>query len=765
VRRHHREPVAVVGDFYSAERRLQKAIEKDDYQEACRLAGMLSRRAGGENYRAELIRLTLAYVGRLLTHNRHGSALSELTSLLPVLTDSPLRKEVAIALARCGDLANARSAAGSELNDALEQTLLSHVVDVVVAGNPAAHPKIPPDLGNQIDALQRAFAQAREGQDDEARATLQAIGLTSPLLEWKLLLRGLIAYWSLDDTKALENWQRLSVERLPGRIAAPFRAAIDRTFREAQAPITQKHLKSLIAQTEGDPIGLQIKALASRLGTKRELGGVLRALETLLPAIKNKSPDLVPRLARVLFWEIVGQGHADLATAYKRCFGAPPEDPDLCRLAALAAENLEDQRKTEALWLKYEASLAANAHLLPRGRANAIRALIWRRLADRADLRPQRDPADIFFSPFFANRRETRSRLQFDAAACLAKAIALAPDDVETYLQVLKRAIDGGDDSAILRAAETVLARFPDEPAALEAAADACLDDHDHARGLPYLTRAAKVKPLDTALRAKISQSYLWLAISSAGGKKKNSSPQAMEQALALADTKNKPLLLVVWAALARKGGDAASAAERLAQARATPMPALWWAYVSLVGAQLVKSAAPVKAEALAEFRAQLAVRPPDAEGLLITLGAAAEFQENGPAFVGQKSYIGSLLACANELSPTELIEERLAEMCQKLAKLGAKRVIVDRWLNLAKLQFPDNPRFAIIEFWYLRSRDSMRDQWASRYVLDRARVLVEGYQGPDRASLHLDLEAMRAELVEPEYDDDWFDDTPDVEF
>src|SRR5438445_432127 len=81
----------------------------------------------------------------------------------------------------------------------------------------------PAELHDDFDRTVRAFAQAHAGQDDAARETLQAVGLRSPFAEWKLLIRGLLAYYARDDARALENWQRLSADRLPARVTAPLR--------------------------------------------------------------------------------------------------------------------------------------------------------------------------------------------------------------------------------------------------------------------------------------------------------------------------------------------------------------------------------------------------------------------------------------------------------------------------------------------------------------------------------------------------------------
>src|SRR5947208_445751 len=80
----------------------------------------------------------------------------------------------------------------------------------------------------------QAFAHYEAGRDEEARNALQAIGLQSPFLEWKVFLRGLLAYSAQDNARALENWQRLDSARLPGRLSSALRASIDPTFLAAQ---------------------------------------------------------------------------------------------------------------------------------------------------------------------------------------------------------------------------------------------------------------------------------------------------------------------------------------------------------------------------------------------------------------------------------------------------------------------------------------------------------------------------------------------------
>src|SRR5207248_7846116 len=118
---------------------------------------------------------------------------------------------------------------------------------------------LPSALHADFDQVLLAFGHLEAGRDEEARAALQAIGLRSPFLEWKLLLRGLQAYYLKDDARALENWQRLDPERLPARLAAPYRAQIDAAFRNAQPPETQAALQRQLDRLQGSPLQAQLR--------------------------------------------------------------------------------------------------------------------------------------------------------------------------------------------------------------------------------------------------------------------------------------------------------------------------------------------------------------------------------------------------------------------------------------------------------------------------------------------------------------------------
>src|SRR5262249_28189033 len=133
-----------------------------------------------------------------------------------------------------------------------------------------------------FDRVRLAFQQAEQGQDEPARATLQEIGLRSPFLEWKVLLRGLQAYYHSDDARALENWQRLAPDRVPARLAAPFRCQIDPAYRAAQPPATQAAMQTQLDRAQGSVLPQELRRLRQAMNGKETLAAAFRQAEALL---------------------------------------------------------------------------------------------------------------------------------------------------------------------------------------------------------------------------------------------------------------------------------------------------------------------------------------------------------------------------------------------------------------------------------------------------------------------------------------------------
>ena len=170
-----------------------------------------------------------------------------------------------------------------------------------------------------FDLILQAFAHSEAGRDEDARAALQGIGLQSPFLEWKVLLRGLLAYYAKDDARALENWQRLNQERLPYRLSATLRAGIDPAFLQSQSAAAKKSLQAKMAQQQGGTAAPILSELGKLLA-KENLVPAFRKAEQAVPLLRREHPQILPRLAQCFAWAILDHGEPDDFPRYLRAF-------------------------------------------------------------------------------------------------------------------------------------------------------------------------------------------------------------------------------------------------------------------------------------------------------------------------------------------------------------------------------------------------------------------------------------------------------------
>lgn len=210
--------------------------------------------------------------------------------------------ERAALLARGGRTAEALALA----DDAAKQKVLAAAADRAVRLHTNA--VLPPELHVGFDAVLLAFRKHEAGDEAGARAALEPVGLRSPFLEWKVLLRGLMAYAAADDARAAENFARLDPSRLPARLTAPLRFVVDPAFKQAQPADAASGLATRLRKLTPSAAVEHLRAIARELGRDKPLAPAFKAAEAVVPLLKSFAPDLVPRLANCLYHAVVNQG-------------------------------------------------------------------------------------------------------------------------------------------------------------------------------------------------------------------------------------------------------------------------------------------------------------------------------------------------------------------------------------------------------------------------------------------------------------------------
>ncbi|MFL5340115.1 MAG: hypothetical protein ACJ8F7_08180, partial [Gemmataceae bacterium] len=489
-------------------RRISKSVADGRFQNALDLAKQLFKYTPSADHRDLLLRCYLGRANQLREQGKSRDAATVLEVAGQYVGDDPAERiHFAEELARAGEAARAFQVLQSIPEPRPANRVPALAADAALARGAAGRGLLPEALHADFDRVRAAFVHAEAGQDDAAREALQPISLQSPFLEWKVLLRGLLAYYASGDGRALDNWSRLDPARLPARLAAPLRALIDKPFRHAQPPETQLALQRQADRLQGSSVLGGLKKIQHAFLQNQGMMPAFREAELVLPALRQQHPHLVPRLANCFYWEIVGQGEPPDLTRYQRLFGRPSDDPDFSRMRALAMESQSAYSFAHQEWKRFEEDIAKDAGRWPKPEADRARAMVWFRMGLNArkqdDVVRATDKLPPF--PFGGFDRERPRRLNPSTEQCLRQAIKLAPDWLDPYVALFEHyRQDGAKRKNAVEVGRELLQRFPDHLPTLEALADLLREAGHFGESAAMLERAIHANPLNRRLRGHL---------------------------------------------------------------------------------------------------------------------------------------------------------------------------------------------------------------------------------------------------------------------
>lgn len=599
---------------------------------------------------------------------------------------------VGAGLARCGEV---RAAADivRQLGAALDTArLLGHIADAAVELEAAGRDLLPEGLQADFDSIRTSFGQLEQGKDEAARESLQSIGLRSPFLEWKVLLRGLQAYYLNDDARALENWQRLTPDRLPARLAAPFRYQLDADFRTAQPPATQLLLRGQFDRLQGSALAQQLRALQAAALKATSLAGIFRQVETLLPTLKIEAPTLLPRLAHWLYWATIDSGPDDILR-YRRVFGEPADDPHFNRLTALAYDRHGSPEKAHAAWAAYEKDLAAMERRWPPGHIAHARALVWLHMGQEAAVLPG-TTARREIPAFLRAMMPLPAALKPGVEECLRQAIKLHPDLMDAYEELFQFFARENKHGKAEKIALAALKRRPDHATLLADLSELYQETNRYRESLDYLLRAVAADPLNRELRRKLAIGHMLVAREHAEAGRWDEARGHYESALAEAPREEVPTVHFRWAAAEFKAGNAARAEELLQQAEAAGGSLLLICYGMLTECGRLRLPKELKDRFEDRF-AELLAAPPAAE----SASQLAQYWGGmrSVTYTGQKTHDKKVLDYVKRAKSCSFSESQYLSLCEALTA-AASRTLAQTFIRKAKREFPHHPRFPFLE-------------------------------------------------------------------
>lgn len=719
-------------------RRIDRARQEGRFQQALELTKQLHKH---EPTQANLELLKEIYLGRARQLRNQGMTRDAVT-VLEVASHlegvSPeWRERLAQEMALCGEIRRTLALIDNLADPASDQRILAFVADAAVQQEATGREVLPPALQADFDRIILAFAQVESGQDEAARETLQGIGLRSPFLEWKLLLRGLQAYWQNDDERAVENWQRLMPERLPARLAAPFRFRIDPPFCAAQSPATQAVLQKQIERLQGSTLLPQLRNLQATLahshaerGSQRGMAAALRQAEALLPALRQEAPQVVPRLAASFYWQMLETGPDDILR-YQRVFGQPPDDPHLHRLQAIGYEKAQELALAHRHWQQYEQEIAAHAEKWPGDQANHARAFIWQRMGENAASIPEPERKQQRRSFGMFGDEDPLAPLDPPAEKCFQESLALAPDLLETHEALVRYHLEAKREGKAEKAARQLLQHFPDHVATLELVSDLRRKRGDYAAALDWIEKALKGNALDRRLRRKASDAHLLLARSHVEEGSFLEARQEFQAALDLSGGSDCGMILAHWAACEFKAGETARAEELIQQASSRTAAPVGISYLLLTEVLRLQLDRALKKRFDQDLKTGLAT--PNQEGAVFLTRILAGLHSGGVQYIGKKGHTQKVLSYIHKARNLDFSEPQLEELCRNLLDMEAYPQ-ARRFATIGEAQYPESPAFPYLHaLAWIQEKGRRVPTWEVVPLLKQARSLAQAQPPNER--------------------------------
>ncbi len=701
--------------------RIERARMEGRFQQALDLTKQLHKY---EPTPAHLELLREVYLGRARQLRLQGQTRDALTVLeaaaeLEGASPAAWRERLAEEMALCGEVGRTLSMLDDLADTTVSNRLLCRAVDAAVARESAGRTELPPALQADFDCILHAFAQVQAGQDEEARQSLQTIGLRSPFLEWKLLIRGLQAYWNNEDDRAIDNWQRLTPDRLPARLAAPFRFALDSAFRAAQPPNTQAALQKQSDRLHSSSLLHLMRSLQATLAHREKMTAALRQVEPLLPKLRDEAPHLVPRLASCFYWAILNSG-PDEALRYKRIFGTPPDDPNLYRLHAMGFEMNEDLESAHRFWHQYEQEIAAHPERWPGDQVKYARALIWQHMGQNAASIPESKPKP---SPFGFLGDGSLKPLNPSAEKCFQQSLQLAPDLLETHMAVVRFHAETRNAKKAERAANDLLQHFPNHVPTLELLGDIRRKQGDYDEALGLFQRAMKGNAIDRRLRRKVSDTHLMLARDKVSVGQFNEARQQFQLALNLSVGDDCAMIHAYWAACEFKAGDDARAEESLQRAMNHTPADVGIAYLLLL--EVIRLKLPRHLKTRFEQELKTGLDDPRPEGAVFLARILAGLHTGGVKYIGQKGHTQKVLSYITKTRTCSYTEAQLEELCRNLLDMEAYPK-TRSFAEIGGLHYPKNPSFPYLQaLSWMEQGNRRMPAWKVSRMLDRAHELA----------------------------------------
>ncbi len=372
-----------------------------------------------------------------------------------------------------------------------------------------------PDIYKELKSVQLALKEICEERFAEALEEVRQIGRKSLFSNWKLFIKGLVAFYSGQDQKAVRAFKSLSAGSQVQSACGPFLLLL-----ETEIPKNKKPGETLLKNTceiAGHPELAAVLPRADYLwnsGRHRDSYRLVREKLSPFPTEKSGIPEILSQFYFNNILHLSGKpGLKYLNEMIRLHVSSPPSQE----------KNLEAVflRRVECLFLEkifvegnirikhWEIFLKCHKKMSPENKK--LQALVYFHLGSFFAIEEEIESYRYFMMPSL--RRKTKIRDAKLAEKFIKKSTDLDTGNKDTWLALLRVYEKCRENSKANNLLDKLIKLFPEDKTIIAKAGQECVDRKSYVKGVKYLEQAVELNRLDNAVKDHLALAYIKTAV------------------------------------------------------------------------------------------------------------------------------------------------------------------------------------------------------------------------------------------------------------
>jgi tetratricopeptide (TPR) repeat protein len=366
-----------------------------------------------------------------------------------------------------------------------------------------------PGVHEDIAAIQHALENISAERFEDAWSWVKNISVNSIFSNWKMFIKGLTAFYSNDDAKAISAFNRISPDSLLQGVVRNYMILIDSLTIDTST-LKEVDLQK-ICVVAGHPDLTSILPRANylwKVGRYRDSYWHVRDRFKSFPSENSGVAGILTRFYFNNILHLPEKSAKKYLSNLKNKIIKPSASANLEEVLVRRAECLLfntvpiDDSKYVKIWEGF-----LNAYTAFYGNNNKLEALVYYHLGTIFSVEKLREPSFLFWEPPHKDVHNLRNAQL--AEQYFDKSITLDKENKDASLELLRVYEKTKNKSKANKLLDKLVPAFPDDQIIMTKAGMECLERKAFIKGAKYLEQAIILDPLDRTIKEHLAIAYI----------------------------------------------------------------------------------------------------------------------------------------------------------------------------------------------------------------------------------------------------------------